>query len=308
MREALVFFLLASPAFAQDTLGIGYVLDHALPVLAGVNDEDFTENVAIGARWQSFDNEDAMLQALEASEIGIAIGVSPEAFLDAVSQGFDLQLIDVAAVFVGQWNCVLRSEIAESKAALFGLRVALPYGSGAEMVFRAQMTALGGDVASSILHDLASRDAAGALLRGDAEIACGQGPALAQMREAGVDLMDANATFNLGQRWFSGVVVTGDFARSNGATLTNFLLQQQNLGGNLADIAKAADMGEIDAEAGLAAQRMVGSREKLGPDWFGGGLQNYLTGLAQLRAERGLFLADISLVANNVNGKFLAAD
>lgn len=305
MRKLLILLLFYSPAFGQQALGIGYVLDNALPVLSGVNDANFTESISIGAYWKAFDNENAMMQALESGEIGLAIGVSPETFLDEIGAGKSLQLIDIASVYIEQWNCVLRSDIAESKAALFGLKVALPYGGGGEMGFQMQMNALGGDVGSSILRDLASVDAAAALARGDVDIACGKGDALARMREYGVDLMPSDATFALGPRWFTGIVATAEFATENAPVISAFISQQQRLRGDIATIATAAEMSTINAEAGLANQRAISFSDKLGLGWFGGGLQEYLINLAKLRSERGMFAADILSVADHVNPTFL---
>ena len=307
MRKLLILLLVYSPAFGQQGLGLGYVLDNALPVLSAVNDADFNENISIGAFWKSFDNENAMIEALESGEIGLAIGVSPETFLDEIDAGANLQLVDIAAVYIEQWNCVLRSEIAESKAALFGLKIALPFGTGAEIVFQAQLDAMGGNVGSSILRDRASVDAAAALVRGDADIACGKGEALARMREYGVDLMAAEPTFALGPRWFSGVVTTTEFATDHPEVISGFIRQQQYLSGEQSAIALAADMGEIDAEAGLAAIRILALEDKQNADWFGGGLQQYLINLARLRAERGLFRGDIASIGAHVNPSFITA-
>ncbi len=308
LRLALAL-LLSGPVsgHAQERIGLGYVLDQPLPVLAGVSDADFTETVGIGAQWVAFDNDRALVQALLAQDVAVAVGVGPQAFLDGISAGIDLRLIDIAAELPGQADCVLRSDIAESGAALHGLRVALPYGSIAELAFEAQISALGAEANSMIRRDLAPADAAAALARGDTEIACGSGADLARMRDHGVDLTDPGALFALGQRGFSAVVVTAGFAARQPGVIEQFLLAQSGLSGDLAAIASASDIGVIDAEAALAAQRRLSSADKLGGDWFGGGLPAYLTALARLRAERNRFAGDPASVAAHVDASFLAA-
>lgn len=297
----------ASPVRAQQPLVLGYVLDRPLPVLAGVADGEFTESVGIGASWRAFDNEPALLQALAAGDVALAIGIGPETFLDGLSAGQDLKLVDIAGFYPGQGACVLRNDIAESGASLYGLRVALPYGTGLELAFNRQMAALGADAASAVRRDLASVDAAAALARGDTDIACGDGVALRRLREYGVELMAVDQVFALGLRWFGAVVVTAEFAERQPGVIIAYLQAQGDLSGDLAAIALAADMGEIDAEAALAAQQPLSAEKKLGGDWLRGGLAQYLTDLATLRAERALLSSDPAAVASHVDPSFLQA-
>ncbi len=290
---------------AQDSVVFGYVLDNPLPVLSGVLDPEFTESVGIGARWQDFDSESHLLQALIASEVSIAIGIGPDVFLDGLAQGADLVLVDIAAALREPVNCVLRRDIAESGASLYGLRVALAYGSAAEVLFDMQMLALGADPKSAIRRDQASRDAAASLGRGDADIACGNGKDLVQMREYGDVLMTPQQNFALGQRGFSAVVVTADFAASSPAAIQAFLDLQAGLDGDLAKIAAAADMGEIDAETGLADQQNLTVAAKLGQDWFGGGLADYLGDFARLRLARMQTAPDPAGLSSHLDPDFL---
>ncbi len=306
MRKiALCLTLVPLRCWAQDGLGIGYVLDHPLPVLAAVANSEFTETVGIGAAWLAFDNDKLLVQALQSGDVGIAVGVGAEAFLDGISVGLDLRLIDVVANYPYQNACYLRNDIAQSNASLFGLRAALPYGSAAELAFNAQMQALDADAFSIVRRDLAALDASAALARRETEIACGSGLALTRMREQGTPLLAEDRSFALGLRWFDAVAVTGEFAETHAEVVAAFLKAQTTLDGDLSKIAVAADMGQIDAEAALALQHALSTDAKLGADWFGGGLGDYLTDLAVLRFERGLFVGDPSSISTHIDPSFL---
>lgn len=289
--------LLPLSAVAGET-GLAYLLDQPLPVLAGAADPGFAEDIAIGASFHGFDNAGQVLQAFARGEIVLATGLEPEVLLAGLARGLPLQLVDVPVLRRSFGSCYLSPAIAGTGAALFGLRAALPRGTGLDRLLAQEIEVLGGDPASMIRVDRASPDAAAALARGDVQIACASGSGLARLAEHGAPLLPQDEADALALGWPLVTLADARAAADNPGMIRAFVAAGRT-SGDLAAIAAAAGMNGLDAEAALSVQTIPDAALKAA--LFAGPLADHLGALADLSGAA----LEPETIASAIDGRYL---
>ncbi|MDB6177713.1 ABC transporter substrate-binding protein [Paracoccus sp. Z330] len=287
-------------AFAQDSLTVAYFMEWPLPFQYAKAEGIYDERLGVPVNWVAFDTGTAMSAAMAAGDVQIAVSQGVPPFISAASAGQDLRIIGVAASYPENENCVVaaRLEIDKDSAnELEGLRVALPAGSGAHYGFLQQMEHFGVDVGTMTVVDMAPAEGAAAFEQGSVDMACGWGGALTRMLEHGNVLLTGDEKEEIGVLSSDVISTTSRFAAQNPELLAEFMAVTEEVNdmwsaGDKRDqmlplIANDAGMDETGAGAVIDNFAFLTAEQQLSENWLGGGVANYLDGVANLFFEMG---------------------
>lgn len=277
---------------------VGYFLEWPMPFQYAKVNGTYEEEMGVTINWRSFDTGTAMNAAMASGDVQISVSHGAPPFVIATSAGQDLNMVDVAVSYSENEGCVIRSalEIDQSNAAeLAGKRVAAPLGTAAFYSFLKQMDHVGVDIATLNVLDMAPAESAAALSQGAIDMACGWGGAFNRMKEVGNVLMTGAEKEEAGILIFDATTVPASFASEDGELLAKFLkvTAEANAMWNAGDrqdemlpvIAKDAGMDEEAAAQALSRMAFPTISDQLSAKWFGGGIQSYLVGVAQVFSE-----------------------
>lgn len=289
-----------TPALAQDSLTVGYFQEWPMPYQYAKAEGIYDEALGFPVDWVAFDSGTAMSAAMAAGDVQIAIAQGPLPFIGAVSAGQDLRIVDIAATFANNENCVVASQLEidrDSASELEGKRVALPLGTGAHYTFLKLMEHLEVDTSTMTVVDMAPSEGAAAFSQGSVDMACGWGGALDRMEEFGNILLTGTEREDLGILSLDLTTTTGEFAAKNPELLADFMAvtvdanAMWNAGEQrdemLPVIAKDAGMDEKSAADGIDDFVFLPLETALSEKWLGGNLGKHLDGVAQLFHEYG---------------------
>ena len=203
----------ASPALAQEPLTVAYFREWPMPFQFAKVQGGYDEALGVPVNWVAFDSGTAMSAAMAAGDVQIAVSQGVLPFIAATSAGQDLKIIDIAASYADNENCVVAAGLEidkDSASELEGKRVAVPMGTGAQYTFLQLMGYLKVDTSTMSIVDMAPAEGAAALSQGDVDMACGWGGALARMREFGNVLLTGAEKEAIGILSFDLITTTGD--------------------------------------------------------------------------------------------------
>lgn len=295
--------VLAGPALAQeDGITVAYFLEWPMPFQFAKVQGLYEERLGVPVEWVSFDTGVAMSAAMASGDVDIALSQGLPPFVVATSAGQDLQLLGVAVSYSENDNCVVRSEheadAGNAAEVLPGLKVAVPLGTAAHYGFLRQMEHLGVDVASMEVVDMAPPDGAAAIATGAVDMFCGFGAALPRAKEHGNVLMTGAEKEAAGILVFDVISAPSAFVNENPDLVAGFLAVTEemnarwNAGGPEAEemlpvIAQDAGMEPEATREYMASFAFPSAEEQLGETWLGGGVQEFMGGVAGVFADAG---------------------
>ncbi len=292
--------LSAQSAQALEELSVAYFLEWPMPALASKVDGTYEAELGMPVKWRSFETGTAMSAAMASGDVHIALSQGLPPFVVAASSGLDLQVVDVAVSYSENDNCVVPGKLGIDKSnasELAGKRVAVPLGTAAHYGFLRQMNHFGVDISTLNVVDMPPPDGAIALAQGAVDFACGYGGGLTRMKESGKVLLTGSEKEDLGILVFDVTSVPTEFAQKHPEILAKFLKvtaaanDRWNSGvgskGMLEVIAKESGMDLEAAEASIATMKFPSREEQLTGKWFGGGIQTFMKGVADVFVEAG---------------------
>ncbi|WP_372800491.1 taurine ABC transporter substrate-binding protein [Paracoccus seriniphilus] len=297
---SLISLGMVSPAFAQDAVTVAYFQEWPMPFQYAKAKGLYEERLGVPVNWVAFDSGTAMSAAMAAGDVQIAISQGVPPFVVAVSAGQDLEVVDIAASYSDNDNCVVASRLEidkDSAGELAGKRVALPVGTIAHYGFLQQMEHFGVDPASMTIVDMAPAEAAAAFGQGSIDMACGWGGALDRMKAEGNVLLSGEEKEEAGILAFDLTTTSARFAAENPKLLADFLAvtEDANAMWNAGDkrdemlpvIAQDAGMDEASAAAVIDNFKFLSPEEQLSETWLGGRVASYFSGVATMFHELG---------------------
>ena len=307
MKLSLVAITLAlaatgvsSPSFAQEGLSVAYFREWPMPFQYAKVKGIFDEKLGVPVNWVAFDSGTAMSAAMAAGNVQIAISQGVLPFITATSAGQDLRIVDIAASYADNENCVVASGLEidkDSASELEGKRVAVPMGTGAEYTFLQLMKHFSVDTSTMSVVDMAPAEGAAALSQGNVDMSCGWGGGLARMKEYGNVLLSGAEKEDIGILSFDLITTTGDYATHEPQQLSNFLsvMSEMNTTWNagktrdemLPVIAQDAGMDEATAGKTIDDFVFIPVDQVLSEKWFGGRVGTYLDGAAVFFHDKG---------------------
>lgn len=329
MRTAVAALLLGATALSApaaqadghlDEITIAYFLEWPLPLLESWTNGEFDEAMGITTNWVSFETGTAMSAAMASGDVQIAVSQGLPPFVVATSAGQDLQVLDVAVTYSDNDNCVVRSDLeidAENASELAGRRVAVPLGTAAHYGFLRQMDHFGVDLASLDIIDMAPPEGAAALSQSSIDFACGYGGGLARMLDYGNVLLTGAEKEELGILVFDVISAPASFVAENPDLVEAFLTVSQAAnerwnsgeGGDemLATIAAASGMDVDAARGAISTMGFPNAETVLGDTWMGGGMAEFMLGVANVFVEAGSIESALGSYEDAVNPDPLAA-
>lgn len=293
IATALATIAAASPALSLDQVTVAYFQEWPMPFQFAKAQGAYDEQMGVPVNWVAFESGTAMSAAMAAGDVQIAVSQGVLPFIAATSAGQDLKIVDIAASYADNENCVVdaRLEIDKDSAAeLEGKRVAVPMGTGAQYTFLQLMEHLKVDTTTMSIVDMAPAEGAAALSQGNVDMACGWGGALARMQEYGNVLLSGAEKEEIGILSFDLITTTGSFAAEQPQLLSDFVAvtAQVNAEWNAGErreemlpvIAQDAGMEPAVASDTIDDFVFLSVEQLLSDDWLGARAGAYLDGAA----------------------------
>jgi taurine transport system substrate-binding protein len=234
---------------------------------------------------------------------GIAVSQGCRHFVVAtVAPGRDLQLLDIAVSYSENDNCVVAADARDRRGQRgrrsCGQAGRGAAGDGAHYGFLRQMEHFGVDVASLEVVDMAPPDGAAAIAQGAVDMFCGFGAALTRAKEHGNVLMTGARRRRWGILVFDVISAPPSFVNENPDLVAEFpgrdrgderALERRGAGGRGDAPGDRAGRGHGRAgDARLHGDlRLPRRRRSCGQTWLGGGVQEFMGGVAQVFVEAG---------------------
>lgn len=323
MLIGAAFSVTAYSAFAEEDLkelNVAYFLEWPMPMMAAKASGAYDEALGVKVNWVSFETGTAMSAAMASGDIQISVSQGIPPFVVAASGGQDIQVIDVAVSYSDNDNCVVFSELEVDKSnakELEGKKVAVPLGTAAHYGFLRQMSHFGIDTSTLEIVDMAPTDAAPAFAQGNLDFACGFGGGLQRMKEHGNVLLTGAEKEELGILVFDVTSAPAQFIQEYPEVVAKFLSvtakanEEWNSGKNndelIKVIAKEAGMTVEGAKDAVATMKFPSIEEQLSDKWFGGAVQTFMGGVAQVFKEAGSIEATLESYESRANKEPLEA-
>jgi len=309
----------APAATAADEITVAYFLEWPMPFQAAKVSGAYDEALGMKVNWVAFDTGTAMSAAMASGDVHISVSQGLPPFVVATSAGQDLQIIDVAVSYSDNDNCVVRSDLEidkNSAGELAGKKVAVPLGTAAHYGFLKQMDHFGVALDSMEIVDMAPAEGSVALAQGSIDMACGWGGGLRRMKESGNILLTGAEKEALGILVLDVTTAPADFIAENGDIVSKFLAvtADANDAWNASQpqfmlnmIAKDAGMSAADAASSLSTFVFPSTEEQLSSKWLGGGVQEFMGGVANVFVNAGSIPSANASYDGNVETGPLAA-
>lgn len=309
----------ASAATAADEITVAYFLEWPMPFQAAKVSGAYDEALGMKVNWVAFDTGTAMSAAMASGDVQISVSQGLPPFVVATSAGQDLQIIDVAVSYSDNDNCVVRSDLEidkDSAGELAGKKVAVPLGTAAHYGFLKQMDHFGVALDSMEIVDMAPAEGSVALDQGSIDMACGWGGGLRRMKESGNVLLTGAEKEALGILVLDVTTAPADFIAENSDIVSKFLAvtADANEAWNATQpefmlnmIAKDAGMSSADAASSLSTFLFPSTEEQLSSKWLGGGVQDFMGGVAAVFVNAGSIPSANASYDGNVETGPLAA-
>ena len=309
----------ASSATAAEELTVAYFLEWPMPFQAAKVSGAYDDALGMKVNWVAFDTGTAMSAAMASGDVQISVSQGLPPFVVATSAGQDLQIVDVAVSYSNNDNCVVRSDLEidkDSAGELAGKKVAVPLGTAAHYGFLKQMDHFGVALDSMEIVDMAPAEGSVALAQGAIDMACGWGGGLRRMKESGNVLLTGAEKEALGILVLDVTTAPAEFIAENSDIVSKFLAvtADANAAWNASQpefmlnmIAKDAGMSSADAASSLSTFIFPSTEEQLSSKWLGGGVQDFMGGVAAVFVNAGSIPSANASYAGNVESGPLAA-
>ncbi len=297
-----------------DELTVAYFLEWPMPMMESFAEGIYDEALGMPVNWVSFETGTAMSAAMASGDVQIAVSQGLPPFVVAASAGQNLQIIDIAVTYSDNDNCVVRSDLeidASNASELAGSRVAVPLGTAAHYGFLRQMEHFGIDLASLSIVDMAPPEGAAALSQGSIDFACGYGGGLQRMLDYGNVLLTGAEKEELGILVFDVTSAPESFLAEYPDVAATFLrvtaeANERWASGEGGDemLQTVANQAGLDWDAAVSAVATMGFptvEAQLSEQWLGGGVQEFMLGVANVFVENGSIDSALDSYEGNVN-------
>lgn len=316
LASTVVAMVGASAAVAQSRseITVGYFPEWPMPFQFAKVNGTYEDKMGVKINWRSFDTGTAMNAAMASGDVQISVSHGAPPFVIATSAGQDLNMVAVAVSYSENEGCVVRSDLEIDKSnapEMDGKTVAVPVGTAAYYSFLRQMEHLGVDSSTMKVVNMAPAEGAAALSQGSIDVACGWGGGFNRMKEHGNLLMTGAEKEDANVLIFDGISVPASFAVEDSDLLAKFLSVTEEAnsmwksGEHTAEmlpvIAKDSGMDETSAADAMSRMTFPTIAEQLSPKWFGGGIQNYLAGVAKVFVDAGSIDRALDSYAPTIN-------
>jgi len=301
-------------ASAADEITVGYFLEWPMPFQYGKAMGIYEEELGVDINWVSFDTGTAMSAAMASGDVQIAVSQGVPPFVVAASAGQDLQVADIAVSYSDNDNCVVAEALEidkDSAEELEGKKVGVPIGTAAHYGFLKQMDHFGVDITTMDIVDMAPADGAAAFAQGSLDMVCGWGGALRRMKEHGNVLLTGAEKEELGILVFDVTSAPAEFFAEEADLLSKFLKVTGDMNAMwnsgehteemLPVIAKDAGMDLDATRETIATFVFPPVDEQLSEKWLGGGVQDFMSGVAQVFLDAGSIESARESYASAVN-------
>ncbi|MEM9441927.1 MAG: ABC transporter substrate-binding protein, partial [Pseudomonadota bacterium] len=216
-------------------------------------------------------------------------------------------------------NCVVHADLEidkDSADELSGKKVAVPLGTAAHYGFLRQMAHFEIDLASLDVVNMPPPEGAAALAQKSVDFACGYGGGLSRMKEHGNVLLTGTEKEELGILVFDVTSAPADFVAENPELVSQFLAvtaaanakwNESQDAEMLAVLANESGMDVEAAQSAIGTMAFPGVDEQLSEKWFGGNVQTFMKGVADVFVEAGSIDSALDTYENAVNSGPLAA-
>lgn len=304
----------AQTAAAADSLTVAYFLEWPMPFEYAKAMGLYEKELGVEINWVAFDTGTAMSAAMASGDVQIAVSQGVPPFVVATSAGQDLQIADIAVSYSDNDNCVVAEALEidkDSAKELEGKKVGVPIGTAAHYGFLKQMEHFGVDISTMEIVDMAPADGAAAFAQGNLDMVCGWGGALRRMKEHGNVLLTGAEKEDLGILVFDVTSAPADFFAEHGDLLAKFLKVTADMNamwnsGEHADemlpvIAKDSGMDLDAARETIATFVFPSVEDQLSEKWLGGGVQEFMDGVAKVFVDAGSIPSARDSYASAVN-------
>jgi len=314
-----VLGLSATPSMAVEEITVAYFLEWPMPFLAAKADGTYEEELGVKINWRSFETGTAMSAAMAAGDVQLSVSQGLPPFVVAASAGQDIQVLDVAVSYSDNDNCVVHADLEidkDSADELSGKKVAVPLGTAAHYGFLRQMAHFEIDLASLDVVNMPPPEGAAALAQKSVDFACGYGGGLSRMKEHGNVLLTGAEKEELGILVFDVTSAPADFVAENPELVSQFLAvtaaanakwNESQDAEMLAVLANESGMDVEAAQSAIGTMAFPGVEEQLSEKWFGGNVQTFMKGVADVFVEAGSIDSALDTYENAVNSGPLAA-
>ncbi len=314
-----VLGLSATPSMAVEEITVAYFLEWPMPFLAAKADGTYEEELGVKINWRSFETGTAMSAAMAAGDVQLSVSQGLPPFVVAASAGQDIQVLDVAVSYSDNDNCVVHADLEidkDSADELSGKKVAVPLGTAAHYGFLRQMAHFEIDLASLDVVNMPPPEGAAALAQKSVDFACGYGGGLSRMKEHGNVLLTGAEKEELGILVFDVTSAPADFVAENPELVSQFLAvtaaanakwNESQDAEMLAVLANESGMDVEAAQSAIGTMAFPGVDEQLSEKWFGGNVQTFMKGVADVFVEAGSIDSALDTYENAVNSGPLAA-
>ena len=298
LATLLLGFLVSFSVFAIEELNVAYFLEWPSANQVAQLEETYDKRMGLKVNWRSFDNGNAMTNAMVAGDIDIAYSQGFVPFVIAVTKGIDLRLIGVAMTYAENDNCVVHKNAGITKdnaKDLEGMKVGSPAGNVTHYKLLRTLEHLGVDANKVTILSMTNADASSALARGDVAMACGFGGSLNRMKEYGSVLMTGAEQEAIGLKVFDIVAVEGEFADRYPKIVNQFMeiTEDANLNYNRSPerfyniLSKASGMSKAATIDTLNKFTFLTRGEQLTDEWMLGGVQAFTKEVADFFVAQG---------------------
>ena len=179
-------------------------------------------------RWTNFATGTQMIEAMMAGDIDIAYSPGLTPFVNAVNAKAPVTMVGVAVLYqMGGTRCIVSNSSGITKAnakKLEGKKAAIPIGTMAEAVFKQVMSSLGVNYKRIKVIDMAPKDGAKALAKGDVAMTClFGGKSIKKALKKGKNLLSPEEMFDVGIAGVDAILVANKFLKKNRNLVTKFI-------------------------------------------------------------------------------------
>ncbi len=218
---------LATAPVAKADVNIAYFLEWSLPFQVAKVEKRYEEAMGEKINWKIYNSGWEIAKAMTKGDIDIAFSMGMAPFVTAVNRNMPIKMVATAVVYDASEDCITRNATGITKdniKELEGKRVAVPFNTSAEFVFRMTMLHLGVDVSKIEVLNRPPADAAYMMLETEVDAACTFGKnSLSKMKRVGKPILSSAEKKAAGINNISIISTTENFAQKKAETLRQFL-------------------------------------------------------------------------------------
>ena len=230
LKKLIIISILSSLTISAEakTVNVAYFLEWATPNQESKVKKIYDKEMEAKVRWTNFATGTQMIEAMMAGDIDIAYSPGLTPFVNAVNAKAPVTMVGVAVLYqMGGTRCIVSNSSGITKAnakKLEGKKAAIPIGTMAEAVFKQVMSSLGVNYKRIKVIDMAPKDGAKALAKGDVAMTClFGGKSIKKALKKGKNLLSPEEMFDVGIAGVDAILVANKFLKKNRNLVTKFI-------------------------------------------------------------------------------------